>query len=158
MTENKVIQKIVSRINKMSNYGIFYHLARNTIKHSNQSHLGLRRFKGLFGLSPNICEIVWEKIKNQLPNSFEPSHLLWALLFLKCYNTEHVNHAIIGANEKTFRNRIWVIIEKLALINVVCTIKFVNHLHLFYNFIYFKRFCGKIVKLVLYVVRHVTLL
>lgn len=80
----------------------------------------LRRFKTHFGVSPAICAIIWNKIKDNLPsNSFYEIHLLWTLYFLKTYNTEHLNHSFAKADEKTFRNKVWKIIEELARIQEV---------------------------------------
>ena len=55
-----------------------------------------RRFRGLFGTSPAICATVWSMLGASLPRGAAPSHLLWALLFLKNYATEHVNSSILA--------------------------------------------------------------
>lgn len=81
--------------------------------------VGYRRFKGLFGVSPLICSIAWDNITEHVPQGTKPHHLLWGLCFLKCYNTEHVNHAIFGVDEKTFRKWIWIVIDSLASLKVV---------------------------------------
>ena len=46
-------------------------------------------------------------------------HLLWALLFLKRYDTEHTNHSITGADEKTFRKWVWIFVDMLAYMDAV---------------------------------------
>lgn len=79
----------------------------------------LRRFKAFFGVSPNICGKVWLEIKDKLTSDFTYKHLLWALLFLKCYNTENVNHSIVDSNEKTFREKVHHLVDKLAFLKVV---------------------------------------
>lgn len=79
----------------------------------------IRRFKAFFGVSPNICERVWLMIRNKLTSDILPKHLLWTLLFLKCYHTEHVNHAIVCCDEKTFREKVRFIIDKLSLLKEV---------------------------------------
>lgn len=100
---------------------LFYDHAKEMMKHGSKSRIvGLRRFKSFFGASPQICAICWTLIKNELPANYREVHLLWALLFLKCYNTESVNHAIAGCDEKTFREKVWIIVEKLAFMKVVC--------------------------------------
>lgn len=43
---------------------------------------GLRRFKNYYGVSPNICNIIWKLIEANVPESCEPKHLLWTLCFL----------------------------------------------------------------------------
>lgn len=99
---------------------LFYELGKEITKHNGASRtIGPRRFKSFFGVSPNICGISWQLIKSELPSSYQEKHLLWALLFLKCYNTESVNHSICDCDEKTFRNKVWTVIEKLAFMKVV---------------------------------------
>ena len=65
--------------------------------------IGARRFRALFGTSPFICSIVWERLAGRRPRGAKPVHLLWALQFLKRYDTEHTNHSITGADEKSMR-------------------------------------------------------
>ena len=55
-------------------------------------------FVGLFGMEPKLVSIVWRKI-NKDGESREPKHLLWAMCFLKTYNTRiiygsHVSHKL----------------------------------------------------------------
>ena len=47
-------------------------------------------------------------------DSVKPVYLLWALLFLKCYNTNTRNAAITGVDEKTFRHWSWIFVEAIA--------------------------------------------
>lgn len=99
----------------------FYDIGKDLMKHTSASILvGSRRFKSFFGVSPNICAICWKIIKGDLPTSFREVHLLWALFFLKSYNTESVNHAFADCDEKTFRTKVWTVIERLAFMKVVC--------------------------------------
>lgn len=100
----------------------FYNLGKIIIKHESASEIvGIRRFKSFFGVSPLICAICWQNIKDNLPMDYEQVHLLWALLFLKCYNTESVNHSLAECDEKTFRKRVWLVVEELAFMKVVRT-------------------------------------
>ena len=84
-----------------------------------------RRFAGMFGCLPHICAIMFEYLRQmneiQWPLSLgiEPKHLLWALLFLKRYNTEEINLSIVGCDEKTFRKWTWKVIEGLSKMSVV---------------------------------------
>jgi len=99
---------------------LFYTIGKNLTKHEGDSVVvGLRRFKSFFGVSPQICALTWNLIKYELPDDYKEVHLLWALLFLKCYNTESVNRAIVGCDEKTFRKRVWMVVDKLAFMKVV---------------------------------------
>lgn len=94
--------------------GILY--ANHSINNSNLT--GYRKFRAFFGVSPFTCEVLWISIKNKRPGS-EIKHLLWCLLFLKCYNIENVNAAIIGVDEKTFRLWTWYFVEMISELNVV---------------------------------------
>lgn len=90
------------------------------IKHGNTrstvtSH---RKFRSFFGVSPNVCAELWCLIQNKPINS-KPKHLLWSLLFLKCYNVEHVNASIVEADEKTFRKWTWFFISALVNLKIV---------------------------------------
>jgi len=61
-----------------------------------------RRFRSLFGVSPNLVPLLWAEREDR-PDETVPTHLLWALMFLKVYATESVHAAIAGVDEKTFR-------------------------------------------------------
>ena len=43
-----------------------------------------------------------------------PSHLLWALLFLKVYSMEAVLSGMIGINEDNYRKWAWHLIDKVS--------------------------------------------
>ena len=44
----------------------------------------------------------------------KPKHLLWALIFLKTYSTESSLAVAIGADEKTLRKWIFIIIYAIS--------------------------------------------
>ena len=78
-----------------------------------------RRFRGLFGVSAEICGQIWSLTQHQhLPGS-QPRHLLWALLFLKSYANETVLSALTGADEKTQRLWIWRFIRAISRLDIV---------------------------------------
>ena len=79
----------------------------------------LRRFRQLHGVPPSICCTLWRRIWPQLSPFTKPKHLLWALRFLKSYNTEAVNADVFNVTETTTRSWIWNIVELLADINLV---------------------------------------
>lgn len=95
--------------------------------------VGERRFTGMFGTTALVCSIAWELVEEAAahPVGAKFQHMLCALYFLKCYNTEHVNHAVSGFDEKTFRKWSWTYVELLASLRVVSLFVFV---HLFINF------------------------
>lgn len=93
-------------------------ILRTTDKSYKESH---RKFKSTFGTSTTVASILWEKIEinDWLPNRSNPSHLLFALLFLRKYETEEMNSILSGHTEKTFRNWIHLFVPLLAQIQTV---------------------------------------
>lgn len=96
-------------------------LAGYTISTSNK--IKRHRFVSFFGIEPLIVSILWSMLvdaKDEIMVSFtfadtvKPVYLLWALLFLKCYNTNTRNAAIAGVDEKTFRHWSWIQIKAIA--------------------------------------------
>jgi hypothetical protein len=79
-----------------------------------------RRFASWFGTEPLVCSILWKKLVHSGwfdhagMRGTDPKHLLWTLLFLKCYATESVNSAIVGVDEKTYRKWIWFYMEGMT--------------------------------------------
>ena len=53
------------------------------------------------------------------PQSF-PKHLLFALLFLRHYDAEHINATLCGVDEQTFRKWCWYYVKQMAFMSVVC--------------------------------------
>ena len=86
---------------------------RNTKKHRH-------RFHAAFGIPPHLVAHVWKDLcrggflDHLGPRSLRPIHLLWALLWLKCYNKEGVNASMVGCDEKTFRKWSWFYSECIA--------------------------------------------
>lgn len=89
------------------------HYARYNV--DNSTLTGSRKFRTFFGIS---LSILWNRIADKPPGS-EPKHFLWCMLFLKNYNKEHVNAAVVGVDEKTFRLWVWRFVELLSELNVV---------------------------------------
>ncbi|KAJ3117946.1 hypothetical protein HK098_006075 [Nowakowskiella sp. JEL0407] len=77
-----------------------------------------KRFRALFGITPKICSLIWQSLVSK-PSGSKPEHLLYALLFLKLYDTEHAHHAITGSDEKTFRKWTWIFIELIADLDII---------------------------------------
>lgn len=81
-----------------------------------------RRFRALFGASPRVCFLLWSLLCGLCPPQGKPVHMLWALMFLKVYATEHVHAALAGVDEKTFRKWQWKFVKLLASLKLVCFI------------------------------------
>jgi hypothetical protein len=78
-----------------------------------------RRFTSHFGLKPELVSIVWRElvISGYLRHAGrkpKPEHLLWCLLFLNNYNIVELNSSLVGACEKTFREKAWLYAEGIA--------------------------------------------
>lgn len=84
-------------------------------------NVALRRFKSFFGVTPKVCSIIWNLIKNVAPRGAQTKHLLWCLSFLKEYSTEHYRRSIFKADEKTMREWTWKFVKLLSDLNVVRT-------------------------------------
>ncbi len=75
------------------------------------SKINIRRFKSHFGTTPGSCAYIWQEIEKHDEN-LKYFHLLWALLFLKLYDSEEVLSGMVGGvDEKTFRKYIWIILK-----------------------------------------------
>lgn len=99
--------------------GLFAQLGYQICRNSLNNSVGERRFTSLFGTSPAMCSLMWGMLLEDLPEGGKPKHLLWALIFLKTYGTEHVMRACIGADEKISRKWIWQFVEAIANLDVV---------------------------------------
>ena len=81
--------------------------------------IAFRRFMSFFGITPLVCSIVWDKVKQNAPLGSAPKHLLWSLSFLKEYSHEHYRRAIFKADEKTIRKWTWIFVKLLSDLDVV---------------------------------------
>ena len=79
-----------------------------------------RRFRSLFGVSPELCSVIWSRLGGKQVKSGNPMHLLWALLFLKVYANEDVLSVIAGVSRKTYRKWVWVVVTLLSNLDEVC--------------------------------------
>ena len=71
------------------------------------------RFKASFGISVEVCIVVWNKYTSKFPNATH-KHLLWGIYFLKTYPKESVAAALFGTSEKTFRKHTRVVVERIG--------------------------------------------
>jgi hypothetical protein len=79
----------------------------------------LRRFKAFFGTGPAQVAMLWNKLNQNFMLSHitkpQPKHLLWALLFLKDYETEEKLAALVGGvDAKTFHKWTWTYVKAVA--------------------------------------------
>ena len=76
-----------------------------------------RRFREFFGCSAIVISTIWRWLeKNSLvPDGCEVLHLLWSLVFMKVYPLQQVMCTLINVlDPKTFRGRVWKMIEAVA--------------------------------------------
>ena len=83
-----------------------------------------RNFVAWFHARPREVAITWNLLclEGHLdclgPNSVNPDHLLWALMFMKVYTNETVLASVAGCTEKTFRKWAWFYMEAIAKLDV----------------------------------------
>ena len=75
------------------------------------------RFKSSFGISVEVCIILWNMLLPHFKEEPRPpaqKHLLWALYFLKSYSTESLAAGVFGTSEKTFRKHTHSMIMRIS--------------------------------------------
>ena len=88
----------------------YFHVAAANIlniavPHGNKIILSDRVFRSSFGASIVVIRKLW-KLCSFLPGT-QPKHMLWALLFMKTYDTGPNISRQVGASEKTVRKFVW---------------------------------------------------
>ncbi|EFX70022.1 hypothetical protein DAPPUDRAFT_113096 [Daphnia pulex] len=80
----------------------FWRLGHNIAKHDVDGSiaLGYRKFRSFFGTSLSVCAAAYDNLSHVRPIKSRPEHLLWTLLHLKHYATEHISSALVGESEK----------------------------------------------------------
>lgn len=73
-----------------------------------------RGFPALFGVMRAICAHLWNLLRGKIPDHLNPTHLLWSLMFLKCYLTEYVMSPIVRADGKTIRKWVKFFVVKMC--------------------------------------------
>jgi len=85
-----------------------------------------RIFKSHYGVNPIVVMKCWSMIHSLTLKAsikgMKCCHLLWALMFLKAYQTEMLLSSVTKATEKTSRKWVWLIVEEIAALeeHVVC--------------------------------------
>ena len=69
-----------------------------------------------FKYSPSRCAYIYSRIinKSEIPDGYEPKHLLWTLHFLLTYATERRMCCFFKADRKTIRKYTWPTISAIA--------------------------------------------
>ena len=81
----------------------------------------LRHFKSLFGVHWMVCETLWNLLDDhgRYRETRKPEHLLWTLLFLKCYSSEQVHCTLVRTTAKTYRKWVWRVVEEISGLNTI---------------------------------------
>ena len=100
----------------------FLAYATSIIRSSNLSSLQTaRKFKMTFGTTAIVCSIIWNliEIERKLPSRSSPLHLLFALFFLRKYETEEFSTILTSCTEKTFRKWVHIYVPLIADLELV---------------------------------------
>lgn len=86
------------------------------MSHAAASKVEFRRLRCHFGVSFDVCADVWKRLdpERNMPRGAAPEHLLWACMFLKRYEPEHVLQARLKKDEKTIRKWIWTFVNGMS--------------------------------------------
>ena len=91
-----------------------------------------RSFRAHFGTGPLVCSQIWnrmiEPVRNKVIDGLKPIHLLWALHFLKTYDTMDVLASKARVDRKTYAKWIWTVLRLIrryrkrivSMMNFVC--------------------------------------
>jgi hypothetical protein len=80
-----------------------------------------RLFRAHFGISITVCASLWVMLTDHgLPAGSNMSHCLWTLFFLKNYVCEDVACSRFKTTPKTFRKWVWIFIEAIGQLPLVC--------------------------------------
>ena len=71
-----------------------------------------RVLRSFFGVSLNTIVSCWKRGEFKIKT--RPRHLLWSLLFMKCYDSEERLANLVDADRKTYRKWIWPTIGKIS--------------------------------------------
>ena len=83
------------------------------------------RFRSCFGASSKVVSDLWNRIYEKNAGDFdepgaELKHLIWALVFLKCYSTKELHCAIVGwFSTCTIRKWSWYFVKKIKDLKII---------------------------------------
>ena len=86
-----------------------------------KSHEFTRKFASMFGVQPSVCVLIWNEMvtESHVDSHHKFVYLLWALHFLKVYNTVFVLACTAGVSTNTYMKWVWKSIECLCKLEVV---------------------------------------
>lgn len=78
-------------------------------------HCAERTYRAAFGVGPEVSSHVWEYISiyKKKPTKGLPKHLLWTLMYMKCYDAESLLAAMVGTSAKNYRKWVWMFIDSV---------------------------------------------
>jgi hypothetical protein len=113
LTRGKARKHISCSANEFISFGLEIMKRRLT----RRTDVFQRRWKEMFGVTPEVCSKLWDLCDpyNAMPNAVKPVYLLWALAFLKQYNTESNSASAVGGpDEKTYRKWVWLFVDEIS--------------------------------------------
>lgn len=86
-----------------------------------------RASRSFFGTSTDVCSLIWDWCsghRRRPARGMKPIHVLWALRFLKSYDTEDIMSTWAKTTRKTWRKWVWIMLRLIRKMkkNLVCHI------------------------------------
>ncbi|CAB9519649.1 unknown protein [Seminavis robusta] len=99
---------------------IYQGLTARAVNH--EAYRYQRTFRGCFGVCPELAAELWNMLDDADPMSDIRwvTYFLATLMFLRTYTVTAVLAMIFMKDEKTIRHWVWVFIEKIATLDLVC--------------------------------------
>ena len=84
-------------------------------------HHWMKTYRRVFGCTPLKHALLWDAVKavHGIPDGIKHKHLLWGTFWLRHYSTEDVGAATMDTTEKTFRGKVWTMVELIATLNLI---------------------------------------
>ena len=89
----------------------FMKIASNLVCNGSRE-LTEREFKAFFGKNAATVALIWATFVQ--PAKSKPVHLLWALMYMKLYNSWDVMSIMAGASKPTFMKWVWAWVQSMA--------------------------------------------
>ena len=80
----------------------------------NVSHVTDVIFKSYFWLSPQLAAELWNNVRHT-DITLRPVHLLWALYYMKIYNTYNHSSRFFGVGRSTYIEKVHLVVKVLKL-------------------------------------------
>jgi hypothetical protein len=84
-----------------------------------------RQMKSCFGVDCYVFAMLWNRLvtDNLVPDKGTTKHLLWALAFLKTYETDPVLSSMYKCSRNTLMKWKWMFVTALSLLDIVSKLR-----------------------------------